>query len=224
MSETQNKAPMSAKEPSILQKLLFSDAMLGKSYARRVAYVGVTAGLCTVTSMFLEFKFLDVQFSLTIFMSVLAGILLGPLLGSAAVFLGDFIGYVYNSWGLLYYWWVALSCALMAVVAGLVMRLPFKFRGSGFVKLALICLVILAVCTVGVNTTGFYVYYTQVGFSQKSLDALSRWFGGSNTYLAYVLVRLFFLGQIWNSLANYVLLFVMLPVLGAIKPLHIPFA
>ncbi len=215
---------MFAKEPSILQKLLFSDAMLGKSYARRVAYVGVTAGLCTVTSMFLEFKFLDVQFSLTIFMSVLAGILLGPLLGSAAVFLGDFIGYVYNSWGLLYYWWVALSCALMAVVAGLVMRLPFKFRGSGFVKLALICLVILALCTVGVNTTGFYVYYTQVGFSQKSLDALSRWFGGSNTYLAYVLVRLFFLGQIWNSLANYVLLFVMLPVLGAIKPLHIPFA
>ncbi len=215
---------MSATGSSKLMRLLFSDVMLGKSRARKVAYTGVVAGLCIVTSMFLEFKFLDVQFSLTIFMSVLAGILLGPLLGSAAVFLGDFVGYLYNSWGLLYYWWVALSCALMAVVAGLVMRLPLRCRGSGYIKLALICLLILVLCSVGVNTTGFYVYYTQVGFSPKALELLSEHFGGMNTYLTYAFVRLFFLGQIWNSLANYVLLFAAMPVLGAVKPLHIAFA
>ena len=223
MYQTENGVPMSAKQPSVLQKLLFSDVMLSKSYPKRIAYIGVMTGLCIVTGMFLEFKFLDVQFSLTIFMSVLAGVILGPLFGSVAVFLGDFIGYIYNSWGLLYYWWVALSCALMAVIAGLFMRIPWKFKGSGYVKLALISLFILAVCSVGVNTTGFYVYYTQVGFSQRSLALLSEHFGGVNTYWTYALVRLLFLGQIWNSLANYALLFMVMPVLGAIKPLKIRF-
>ncbi len=221
MSQTKNEAPMSERKASVWKKLLFSDILLEKSYAQKIAYVGVMTALNVLASMFLEFKFLDVQFSLTVFMSVLAGMLLGPFLGGTAAFLGDFIGYIFNSWGLLYYWWVALSSALMAVIAGLMMRLPLKFRGSGYVKLAAICLAVLAVCSVGVNTTGFYLYYSRVGFSEKALGLLTEHFGGANTYWTYALVRLVFLGQLWNNLFNYALLFAAVPLLNAAKPLKI---
>ncbi len=221
MCETKNEVPMSEKKTLFWKKLLFSDILLAKSYTQKIAYIGVLTALSIVASMFLEFKFLDVQFSLTILVSVLTGVLIGPLSGGVAVFLGDLIGYLYNSWGLLYYWWVGLSTALMAVIAGLVMRLPFKFRGSGYLKLALICILVLAVCSVGVNTTGFYVFYTRIGFTQKSLGLVEKYFGGVNTYFAYAIVRLIFLGQLWNSLFNYALLFVAVPLLNAAKPLGI---
>ena len=88
-------------------------------------------------------------------------------------------------------------------------------------KLSIICLSALLVCSVGINTTGFYFYYTRVGFSQKALGYLSDYFGGANMYWTYALVRLVFMGQLINSAVNYVLLFVAVPVLGAIKPLKL---
>ncbi len=201
------------------KRLLFSDAMLGRSYARRLAWISVMTALCILSNL-LEFKFADIQFSLTLSASVLAGIIVGPVLGCAAAMLGDFLGFVVNSWGFLYMPWVGLSCAAMALIAGLVMKLPFHFRGSGYVKLAIICVLVLFFCSIGINTTGFYFYYTRVGFSAKALSLVEEYFGG-NSYLAYALVRLLFMGQIWNSLFNYAILFLAVPLLNAAKPLGI---
>ena len=202
--------------------LLYSEILLKKTRAARIAYLGVTAALCIIVNMF-EFRFADVQFSLTIFASVLAGILIGPVFGFIAVFLGDLVGYLVNSWGFLYMPWVGISCAAMALIAGLCMKLPFRFRGSGYAKLALTCLLTLAVCSVGINTTGMYFYYIGIGFSSRSLSLIAEHFGGKNTYFTYALVRLVFMGQLWNNLLNYALLFVTMPVLCAIKPLGIRF-
>ncbi len=203
------------------KRILFCPAILEKSDAQKIAYIGVMTALCIVANMFLEFKFMDVQFSLTIFASVLTGMLIGPVFGAAAVFLGDFIGYVYNNWGLLYMPWVGISCAAMAIIAGLVMKLPFKFKGSAYVKLAIICILVLLVCSIGINTTGFYVYYTRIGFSKKALGYIESSFGGTTTYWAYAMVRFIFLGQAINSLVNYALLFAAVPLLKAVKPLKL---
>ena len=109
----------------------------------------------------------------------------------------------------------------MALIAGFLMKLPFHFRGSCYANLALICLLSLLVCSVGINTTGFYFYYTGVGFSQKALGLLNEHFGGTNLYWTYALVRLVFMGQLLNNAVNFALLFAAVPLLKAIKPLKL---
>ncbi len=214
---------MSEKEGFPLWKrILFPRLILEKSAAGKIAYLGVLTALCIVVNLF-EFKFMDVQFSFTVFASMLAGILIGPIFGFVAVFLGDTIGYFVNNWGLVYMPWVGLSVAAMALIAGLVMEIPLRFRGGVYVKLAVMCLLSLLLCSVGINTTGMYFYYTHIGFSERSLSLLSEHFGGTNTYFTYAIVRLFFMGQIWNNLMNFVLLFVSVPTLAAIKPLGLKF-
>ena len=68
------------------QRLLFSEMLLEKTRAKRVAYIGLMTALCIVANMFLEVKFADVQFSVTIFISMLTGMMIGPMYGFSAVF------------------------------------------------------------------------------------------------------------------------------------------
>ena len=205
---------------TVLQRILYPEFLLEKSKAQKIAYIGVSVALCTAVNLF-EIKFVDVQFSFTVFASILTGILIGPLFGFVAAFLGDGVGFLGNPAGYLYMPWVGLSVACMALIAGLVMKIPFHFKGSGYLKLALICLLTLFLCSVGINTTGMYFYYTRIGFSSKALNLIQEHFGGANTYLAYALVRLLFMGQIWNSVVNFALLFAALPLLNAAKPFKI---
>ena len=209
-----------AKQTGKWKRFFYSELMLGLSNARQIAYIGVTTALCIAVNFF-EFKLADTQFSFTVFASILAGMLLGPVFGFIAVFLGDAIGFLANSGGFMYMPWVGLSVAAMALIAGLVMKLPFHFKGSCFVKLAIICVLSLLVCSVGINTTGFYFYYTCVGFSPKALGYLNDYFGGVGMYWTYALVRLVFMGQLLNSAVNYALLFAVVPLLKAIKPLKL---
>ena len=193
------------QEVTLWKRLLFSQALADKTIAKKIAYLGVIA----------------VQFSLTIVSSVLAGIMVGPLFGFLAVFLGDGIGYAVNSMGYPYYWWVALSCATMALIAGLVMYLPLRFKGSVYVKLAIICAATLLICSVGINSAGMYYIGLKLYMPKNVLAAFEERFGGRQTYGIYLVIRFFILGQIWNSLANYALLFAVVPLLKAIKPLKL---
>lgn len=211
-----------AQPVSAWKRILFSELMLSKSKATRIAYVGIMAALSIVANMFISFPMFDVQFSVTMFLAMLSGILIGPLYGAAATFIGDLVGYLYNSWGLMYMPWVGLSCAVMAVISGLVMNgLRFPFKGAVYVKLAIVCLLVLVVCTVGISTTGFYFYNKAAGFSAKVIDYINSQFGGHVSYWAYLCYRMFFSGQIYNSIFNYVLIFIAVPLLNASKPLKI---
>lgn len=204
------------------QRLLFSEMLLEKTHAKRIAYVGLMTALCIVANMFLEIKFADVQFSLTILVSMLTGIIIGPLYGFCAVFLGDFIGFVYNSWGFLYMPWVGLSVAFMALFAGLIVNgFKFDFKGGIYLKLAVACLVALFVCSVGINSTGFYFYNKASGFSTAVIEYVESRFGTGVSFFGYCCYRLLFKGQIYNSLFNYALLFLAVPVLNAVKPLGV---
>ncbi len=206
-------------EPPLWKKLLFSDLLLGKSRAHAIAYTGVVAALCVVSNM-LELHFATTQYSITTAVAILAGAVLGPVLGFSAVFLGDGVGYLVNSMGYPYYWWVALSVAAAAALAGLCMRLPFRFRGALYLKLALACLLALFVCSVGINSTGMYFIGLKRYYMPPDVqEAVSARFGGELTFGIYLIVRYFILGQIWVSLVNFVLLFALAPALKAAKVL-----
>ena len=202
------------------ERVFLSEALLEKTHSQRIAWVGVMAALCIISNCF-ELKFATTQFSLTIFTSILAGILIGPMLGAVAVFLGDGLGYLVNSMGYPYYWWVALACAMMAVIAGLVVKLPFRFKGSGYLKLALVCVLTLFVCSVGINSAGMYYIGLNLYMPKDVIATVEERFGGELTFGVYLIIRFFILGQIWNSLVNFALLFVAVPLLNAAKPLKI---
>jgi ECF transporter S component (folate family) len=184
---------------------LFSPLVLSLPKAKKIAYIAVVTAITIVANTFFELKFLGVQFSLTIFVSVLAGIILGALPAFVACFLGDLFGFLLHPMGE-YSPFIGISTGLMAVFGALIVALPAAFKGGLFVKIALVCVLIFCVCTAGITT----VYLNAVWY--KSL-----------TYGECLVARLFAEGQIWNSVGNYALLFAVVPTLTKIQPLGVKF-
>ena len=188
-----------------LNRLLFSKTLAGKNISHQLAYVGMTTALVIVANMFFEFKLADTQFSLTLFISALAGILIGPLFGFVACFLGDLVGFLYHSSGYAYMPWIGVAMGMAALISGFVVGgISTKTKAGFYGKLALACVLIFAVCTVGINTTAFWLLYAK-----------------KVPYFTYLFTRIFVQGQIWNSLVNYALLFVALPTLSKVRALHV---
>ena len=185
-----------------IKKLLLSDVLSDSTHTQKVAYVAVMTALCVVCNMFFEFKLADTQFSLTLFFSALTGMVIGPVFGFVACFLGDLVGFLYNSGGFMYMPWIGLSMGLTALIAGLVMNLiTFKNKFATYIKILIVALLTFLLCTVAINTTAFWIMY-----NNKKVP-----------YLAYLITRLFVQGQIWNSVFNYALLFVFYPTIIRVK-------
>ncbi len=207
------------KKPSFWQRLLFSKTLRGKTHAHKVAYISVVTAL-NIVANFVEIKFLDTQFSFTVVLSMLSGVALGALTGFACGLIGDLFGVILRGW--IYMPWVGLSVATFAFLSGVCVELlPLRFKGGLQVRMAIACILSFILCTVFINSTGFYFYNHAMGFSTAIVDYASKHFGGDVTYWIYIVYRLFFKGQIWNSLVNYALFFILLPVLRHIKQLHI---
>ncbi len=198
MSETQEK-----KGAPFWKRLLFSRALEGKNQSHTIAYIAVVTAFVIASNMFFEFKLAETQFSLTLFISALAGLILGPLFGFVACFLGDLIGFLYHSAGFAYMPWIGLSLGLVAFIAGVVYAIPLRVKGGLHIRTAIVAVTTFLICTVGINTTGFWLTYSKV------------------PYTTYLISRLFVQGQIWNSVFNYALLFAFLPVLQKVKPLKL---
>ena len=172
------------------KKLFSSDVLEECSSTQKIAYVAVMTALCVVCNMFFEFKFADTQFSLTLFFSAITGMIIGPVFGFVACFLGDLVGFLYNSAGFMYMPWIGLSMGLTAFISGLILNMfNFKSKFALYLKLAIICLLTFLICTVAINTTAFWLIYN----TRKV------------PFFAYLFTRLFVQGQIWNSLFNYAL-------------------
>ena len=199
MSQTQKKT-------SRVDKWLVSPLLLTKNRTHQLAYVAVTTAFIIVANMFFEFKFIDTQFSLTLAISALSGIVLGPAPGFVACFLGDLVGFLYHSSGYPYMPWIGIAMGMAAVITGLCFYVIAK-NGKGwlYAKLGIACFLIFAVCTVGINTTAFWFLYSK----------------GKVPYFTYLVTRIFVQGQIWNSLFNSVILFISAPVLYQMKDLRL---
>lgn len=186
------------------KEILLSPTLAYKSAGKRVAYIAVVTALVVVCNMFFEFKLAETQFSFTIVVSSLAGILIGPLCGFVACFLGDLVGFLYNSAGFAYLPWIGISMGITAMLAGFIVGgIDVKKSWFLYVKLALVSILTFAICTVAINTTMFWKLYSKVD------------------YWTYFVSRMFVKGQIWNTLFNAALLFVLVPTLKSIKPLQI---
>ena len=153
-----------------------------------------------IANTFFELKFFSVQFSVTIFVSVLAGIFLGSAFGFTACFLGDLIGFLLHPFGA-YLPWIGISTGLMAVFGALLYgRIPWENKTGKILKLLFVNLAIFVFCTAGIT----------------SITLNKVWFS-SLTYPQYLIQRLFVEGQIWNTLLNALLLFVLLPIVERVK-------
>lgn len=191
---------MSQKKLKWWERLLFSDLLAGQSMSRKIAVIGVMTAVMVVANMFFEFKLAETQFSFTLVLSALTGVIIGPLFGFVACFMGDLVGFFYHSAGFAYLPWIGISLGLTAVIAGLVINgLPEGGKGFLFVKIGLVCILTFSICTVAINTTAFWILYSKVDYG------------------TYLISRLFVQGQIWNSLFNYALLFLIVPIVKKLK-------
>lgn len=178
--------------------LFFSPMLVGASHTKRIAYVAVLTAICVVCNMYFEFKLADTQFSLTLFVSALSGVLLGSAFGFVACFIGDLLGFLCNTGGFAYMPWIGIAMGVVSFIFGLVVNgFDLKFKGEVYVKIALSSVLTFLICTVGINTTAFWICY-----NTKAVP-----------YFDYLLIRLFVSGQIWNSVFNYALCFAFIPLI-----------
>ena len=194
----------SAQQREKWRKVLLSPTLVGKTLSKRLAYIAVVTALVVVCNMFFEFKLAETQFSFTIVVSTVAGIVIGPIFGFVACFLGDLVGFLYHSAGFAYLPWIGVSMGMTALLAGFIVGGVHVKKGwLLYVKLAIVSLLTFLICTVAINTTAFWLLYSKVD------------------YWTYFISRIFVQGQIWNSLFNAALLFVVVPTLKSVKPLKI---
>ena len=182
------------------KKFLFSDTVLRLPLSKKITYIALMTAFTVIANTFFELKFFSVQFSVTIFVSVLAGIFLGTAFGFTACFLGDLIGFLLHPFGA-YLPWIGISTGLMAVFGALLYgRIPWENKTGKILKLLFVNLAIFVFCTAGITS----ITLNKVWFSSLS-------------YPQYLIQRLFVEGQIWNTLFNALLLFVLLPIVERVK-------
>ena len=181
---------------SILQRLFFSPFVLKEKRSRKVAYIAIMVALSIVCNIFFEFKLGTVQYSLTTVVSCLIGVLLGPIGGFIACFIGDMVGFFVHPFGA-YTPWIGLATGLMAFISGVVFHFNKSQKGySVYLKCIIVAFVTFLICSLAINSTFLWVaYYNKTEFTK------------------FLITRYFIQGQILVSALNYAILIVLLPVI-----------
>ena len=179
-----------------VKRLFFSPFVLKQKRSRKIAYVATMVALSIVCNMFFEFKLGTVQYSLTTAISCLIGILLGAGSGFVACFIGDAVGFFVHPYGA-YTPWIGLATGLMAFISGFVFHFfKNKSNASIYVKLGLIAISTFLLCSLCINSVFLWLaYYNTTSFT------------------AFLTTRYFVHGQIWVSILNYVVLFIVIPLI-----------
>ena len=173
----------------IWSRLTYSPLLQNQTHSRKIAYLGVLTAFSVIANALFEFKLLDTQFSLTIAVSVLIGVLVGGGYGFVVCFLGDLVGFLINSSGYAYMPWIGLSMGLTACIAGLLLSVgKMENKRGRYALIAILCVLSFVLCSVGINTTAFYFLYA---------DGVSYW--------TYFVARFIVKGQLYNCIFNYVL-------------------
>ena len=172
-------------------RIAFSPLTENKTRAKKIAYLGLATAFSVIANTFFELKLGAVQYSFTIAVCALLGVLMGAGYGFVVCFIGDGIGFALHPFGA-YLPWVGLSNGMIAFLAGLLLinikNIP-KIGGR-CLRIAFFCLLSFVVCTVGITNTAFFFLYAK-GVS----------------YVTYFISRFFIQGQIWSCLANYACIF-----------------
>ena len=211
------------KEKTWWKRIFFSPTVLSKNQSRKMAYIAMLTAFSVVANIYDIPLSSDNKLSLTIVVSLLTGLILGAVFGFGACVLGDFIGFLMRP-GQIYMPWVGLSTGAFAFFAGILFyAVSSRKKWVFWLKLFVICLVTFLVCTVCINSVGFYFYNKQMGFSTAVLDYVAQKFGGNVSFWSYIVYRLIFKGQIFYSLLNYTLFFLAVPALRKVKALSLSY-
>lgn len=200
--EAQQNEKRKTKTQPLWMRLFFSGALTKDTKpSKKITYIAVVAAFLAVSNL-LEIKLGNTQFSFTVAASALAGVILGAVFGTVAAFLGDLVGFLFNSGGYAYMPWIGIALAVTAFLSGVIVGgINLKFKRALLVKITILSVLSFLICTVGINTTGLWLYY----FSSKT------------SYFAYLISRLFLEGQIYNCLVNYALLYLIIPIIAKLK-------
>ena len=120
---------------------------------------------------------------------------------------GFFVG-AFSASGLslaaIFYTLIGIAMGMVAFISGAIIGgIKSDKKWFLYLKIAIVCVLTFLICTVGINTTAFWILYSK------------------STYFTYLVSRLFVQGQIFNSILNYALLFIFIPALKGIKALKI---
>ena len=73
----------------VWERICFSPVLQGKSISRKIAYLGLLTAFTVVANAYFEIKLGEIQYSLTIFVCALVGMIVGSGYGFIVCFLGD---------------------------------------------------------------------------------------------------------------------------------------
>lgn len=180
------------------------------SEAKKAAYLGVFMALAIVANVYSIDVSPQLKISFNYLVGFFAGTFFGALGGFIILFLGDLLAFLLSSGGGYYWFLTGIATGLLAFIPGVVMntvRLPF--RGGVYVKAAVSVVLMYLLVTCGFGALSNYLYiklYLYHGDYQK-------------TFFVYLSGKLLFSTVV--SAVNYVLVFLLIPVLNAVKPLKI---
>ncbi len=151
---------------------------------KKIASVGMLTALSILFNIF-SFNIIEkyFQFSLIYFPSFIAGGFFGPITGFAVGFLGDLIAGFIRPLGP-YNPIIGLASGMMGLIPGLIFK---YFKRNDYLNLVISFVLCLIVCTSGLNTLAWYLYYSK-----------------GQTYIALLGTRLLF--QIPVAVLNAVIL------------------
>ena len=166
--------------------------------------------------------------SLCLALCLLSGAVFGPVYGFSIAFIGDLLCYLlFTSRGFPYFPWVGLSKAFAGFISGMIMcNVTIKCRGGVYIKALIVSVIVLFVCSVGIETGGYYIYNKYVKkLAFKTLkNGFAKVFGvyiGEVTYVWYIFYRLIIRLCIINNVVNTVAFLFFVSAVNSIKGLKI---
>lgn len=218
-----------------LRRTFFSEFVLSqKSAGKQIAYIALMTALCTALNGFLTIPnpvliggSTDV-ISLCLALCMLAGATFGPVYGFSIAFVSDLLCYfLFSSRGYPYFPWVGLSKAFAGFISGFIMcNVKIGCKGGVYIKALIACVLVLFVCSAGIETGGYFLYNKYVKkLTFKTLkNGFWKVFGiriGEVTYGWYVFYRLIIRLCVINNIVNTAAFLLFIPAVNSIKGLKI---
>ncbi len=190
-----------------VKRAFFSDFFLELSVGKKTAYLGVFIALAVIANIFSVDLTESMKITFTYLVAFFAGAFLGPLMGFAVCFFGDIVAFLLPATAGMYWPLTGICSGLLAFIPGMVMtNLRFSFRGGAYVKALIAVLLMYLLITCGLGAWSNYLYVKYVVYAGREYATAFGVYLGGKIAVATVV-----------SAVNYALVFLLLPVLNAVK-------
>lgn len=214
------------------RKIFFSEFIRGQtSEGKKIAIVAVLTALCVIVNALLTFPVPTLvptsspnMISLNMCVCFLSGSILGAFYGFSVGLIGDLLCFLlFNSRGYMFFPWVSLSKAFSGFIAGIIMcNFRTKKKGGVYFKAVLTGVFTLLICTAGIETGGYFLYYKYVRHwtFNNIVSKLLEVFGLGEihiNYFWYIAYRMIVLLRVAENAANLLAFILLIPVLNSSK-------